>query len=295
VAIDQTNAKIYYQCSQNGNCGGIQDNSDGTQTRLRFGPKVGSTRFTADAPLVIDPTNPSVLYIGGNVLDRAADRGATFTQISPSDPNDLPGPPPAEQEQDPVYANTYATISAIAPAAANPDPNGYVSTIYVGTDTPATCGRPPTPARPGRSKPGCPSPGVNSITVDPANANRAWVAFSGFRAGDDGSLLYETSNGGATWTSVSGILPNAPIEDVVFDRASNAIYVSTDLGVFWAHVPPAGGGHAPPSTPQWFRVGAGLPATPDMDLKINGSDTKLLAGTFGRGLWEVTLPTAKHG
>jgi hypothetical protein len=32
-----------------------------------------------------------------------------------------------------------------------------------------------------------------------------------------------------------------------------------------------------------------------MDLKINGSDTKLLAGTFGRGLWEVTLPTANNG
>jgi len=42
-------------------------------------------------------------------------------------------------------------------------------------------------------------------------------------------------------------------------------------------------------------LGASLPATPDMDLKINGSDTKLLAGTFGRGLWEVTLPAANNG
>jgi hypothetical protein len=93
---------------------------------------------------------------------------------------------------------------------------------------------------------------------------------------------------------VSGILPNAPIEDVVFDHASNAMYVVTDLGVFWARVPPAGG-HAPPRPLQWLRVGAGLPATPDMDLKINGADTRLLAGTFGRGLWEVTLPTARNG
>ena len=42
-------------------------------------------------------------------------------------------------------------------------------------------------------------------------------------------------------------------------------------------------------------LGASLPATPDMDLKINGSDTKLLAGTFGRGLWEVTLSAANNG
>ena len=42
-------------------------------------------------------------------------------------------------------------------------------------------------------------------------------------------------------------------------------------------------------------MGAGLPATPDMDLKINGSDTRLLVGTFGRGIWEVTLPTVHNG
>src|ERR1700748_3146069 len=94
---------------------------------------------------------------------------------------------------------------------------------------------------------------------------------------------------------VSGILPNAPIENVIFDHASSAIYVETDLGVFWARVPPAGGGQAPPTPLRCFRVGSGLPATPDMDLKINGSDTKLLAGTFGRGLWEVTLPHATSG
>jgi len=293
VAIDQTNEKIYYQCSQNGNCGGVQDNSDGTQTALRFGRHLATaTRFTADAPLVIDPTNPAVLYLGGNVLARSTDRGATWTQVSPSDPNDLPGPPPAEEEQDPVYANTYATISAIAPATTNPDPNGYASTLYVGTDT-GYLWKTTDAGQNWTQQTGLPQLWVNSITVDPSNADRAWVAFSGFRTGDDGSHLYETTNGGATWTSVSGILPNAPIEDVVFDRASNAIYVATDLGVFWAHVPPAGGGHSPPATPQWFRLGTGLPATPDMDLKINGSDTKLLVGTFGRGLWEVKLPTAK--
>ena len=48
---------------------------------------------------------------------------------------DAVGQPAPEEEQDPVYANSYATISAIAPAVVNPDPNGYASTIYVGTDT----------------------------------------------------------------------------------------------------------------------------------------------------------------
>ncbi len=294
VAIDQTNQDIYYQCSQNGFCGGVHDNSDGTQTTLRFGPKAGSTRFTADAPFVIDPTSPSVLYLGGNVLDRSTDRGATWTQISPSDPNDLPGlPPPGESEQDPVYANTYATISAIGPATTNQDRSGYASTIYVGTDT-GYLWKTSDAGQAWTQLGGLPQLWVNSIAVDPADANRAWVAFSGFRAGDDGSHLYETTDGGAQWHSVSGILPNAPIEDAVFDHSGSALYVATDLGVFWARVPPAGGGLAPPTPLAWNRVGAGLPATPDMDLTIDGGDTTLFAGTFGRGIWRVPLPTAKH-
>ena len=141
---------------------------------------------------------------------------------------------------------------------------------------------------------GLPQLWVNSIAVNPANANRAWVAFSGFRIGDDGSHLYETTNGGATWTSVSGILPNAPIENVIFDHATapSTWRLTSACSGPTSRRPAAG---SAPTPLHWFRVGSGLPATPDMDLKINGSDTKLLVGTFGRGLWEVTLPTANNG
>ena len=288
VAIDPSNNALYYQCSQNGSCGGVQDNANGTQTTLRFGHKAGNTRFTTDAPLVIDPTNPAVLYIGGNVLDRSVDHGQTWTQISPSDPNDLPGPPPTETENDPVYANTYATISAIAPAAAGADPNGYASTIYVGTDTgyvwkTADAGQTWTQLT------GLPQLWVNAIVVDPADASRAWVAFSGFRVGDDTAHIYETTDGGATWTPVDRTLPDAPVEDILYDAAGDSLYASTDLGVFWARIPPG----APQATPlNWKRVGTGLPVTPDMSLQVDGSDTTLFVGTFGRGIWKIPLPTS---
>lgn len=288
VAIDPADEDIYYQCSQNGACGGVEDNpATGTQTTIRFGRKPG-TRFTTDAPLVIDPTNPSVLYIGGNVLDRSTDGGATWTQISPSDPDDLPGPPPAETENDPVYANTYATISAIAPATTDPDPNGYASTIYVGTDT-GYVWKTTDAGQTWTQMTGLPQLWVNSITVDPTNANRAWVAFSGFRVGDETAHLYETTDGGATWVPVDGKLPNAPVEDVIFDQPHSMLYVATDLGVFYAKEPP---GAKQPTPLEWKRVGTQLPATPDMDLKIDGSDTTLFVGTFGRGIWKIPLPTS---
>ena len=46
VAIDPTNDKIYYQCSQNAFCGGVQDNGDGTQTTLHFGSRLASGHGT---------------------------------------------------------------------------------------------------------------------------------------------------------------------------------------------------------------------------------------------------------
>jgi photosystem II stability/assembly factor-like uncharacterized protein len=288
VAIDPSNDKIYYQCSQNASCGGIQDNATG-QTTLRFGSKVGSTRFTTDAPLVLDPSNPAVVYVGGNVLDRSLNHGSTFTQMSPSDPNDLPGLP-SESENDPTYANTYATITAIAPGAQNPNPGtgsgSYASTVYVGTDTGLVWKTTDAGVTWTQLTNGLPTLWVNSIAVDPSDNDHAIVAFSGFRVGDDTSHLYETTDGGSTWTSISGNLPNAPVEDVALDDADNLIVAATDLGVYYLRDP----ADLPLAPTSWHGLGTLLPQTPDMDLKIDGTGTNLFVGTFGRGIYYLPLP-----
>ncbi|MFD1047902.1 WD40/YVTN/BNR-like repeat-containing protein, partial [Kibdelosporangium lantanae] len=127
VLIDYSNHNMYYECSQVGVCHRHQD-QDGTSLSINLGPR-HSTRITTDAPIVLDPNNPGVVYFGGNVLDRSTDFGNNFTQISP--PGDfLTGPvPPNEDDQGPFYANEYATITWIAPARTDPN------TIYLGTDT----------------------------------------------------------------------------------------------------------------------------------------------------------------
>ena len=93
---------------------------------LPFGSRGSGLRCTTDAPLVLDPTTPSTLYLGCNVLSRSTNRGATWTTIAPV--NLLTGPEPAGGEQDPLYAHQYPTISAIG--VSKSDPN----TIYAGTD-----------------------------------------------------------------------------------------------------------------------------------------------------------------
>jgi len=273
VLIDPTNHNIYYECLQVGSCRRHVDSGGVSQT-FNFGAR-HSSRITTDAPLVLDPSNPSVVYFGGNVLDRSTDRGATFTQISP--PGDaLTGPvPPEENDLGPFYANEYATITWIAPAKTEPN------TIYVGTDT----GRLWKTTDLGATwtefaGEGLPVRWVNAIVVDPTDANHVFVGFSGYREGDDSANVWETTDGGADWTNISGNLPNAPVEMITYDQPSDQLYAATDFGVFYLKN----------GKKDWARLGTGLPNTSVLDVKLSGDGQTLYAATFGRSVWKIALP-----
>ena len=120
---------------------------------LRQQPGSGGTRFTTDAPLVLDPTNPAVVYpVAGNVLDRSLNHGSTFTQISPSDPNDLPGCLPSESDYRSDVREHLRDDLGDRPGRSEPESRpGYANTIYVGTDTGLVWKTTDAGAKPGRS------------------------------------------------------------------------------------------------------------------------------------------------
>jgi photosystem II stability/assembly factor-like uncharacterized protein len=272
VLIDYSNHNVYYECLQVGSCRRHED-VNGTTTTTNFGQR-HSSRITTDAPIVLDPNNPSVVYFGGNVLDRSTDQGKTFTQISP--PGDfLTGPvPPEENDLGPFYANEYATITWIAPAKTD------ANTIYVGTDT----GRLWVTHDLGQhwtefTGKGLPTRWVNAIVVDPTDANHVYVAYSGYREGDLAANVWETTDGGNTWQNISGNMPNAPVEMLTYDQAGQTLYAATDLGLFYDKN----------GKKNWARVGRGLPDTPVLDVKISGDDKTLYAATFGRSVWSIPI------
>ncbi|WP_132114823.1 WD40/YVTN/BNR-like repeat-containing protein [Actinocrispum wychmicini] len=272
VLIDPTNHNTYYECSQVGSCRRHQD-MDGTSMTINLGAR-HSTRTTTDAPIVLDPTNPAVVYFGGNVLDRSTDFGNNFTQISP--PGDfLTGPvPPKEDDKGPFYANEYATITWIAPAKTDPN------TIYLGTDTGRLWRTNDLGAHwtefTGK---GLPTRWVNAIVVDPTDARHVFVAFSGYREGDLAANIWETENGGRSWDNISGRLPNGPVEMLTYDQPRRRLYAATDLGVFVNR----------DGRSSWRRVGRGLPNTSVLDIKITGDGRTLYAATFGRSVWSVRI------
>jgi photosystem II stability/assembly factor-like uncharacterized protein len=126
---------------------------------------------------------------------------------------------------------------------------------------------------------------IAGIAIDPADAsgNTAYLGFNGFsRRFTEGpgagiGHIWKTTDGGATWTDISGNFPDVPVNDIVI-RGGKFI-VATDLGVVLS----SDGGST------WSRLGAGLPITTVMDITV-GPDGLLYAATHGRGIWSITAP-----
>ncbi|MEO6999042.1 MAG: hypothetical protein ABI112_13250 [Terracoccus sp.] len=118
---------------------------------------------------------------------------------------------------------------------------------------------------------------IAGVSVDPTNGAHAYAAINGYsRRWIDGAgngVVFETTDGGATWRDLSGNLPDAPGDAVVV--AAGKIILATDVGVFAADL-------SAPTT--WSRLGKALPNAPVNNLTIapNGD---VVAATHGRGIW----------
>ncbi len=119
---------------------------------------------------------------------------------------------------------------------------------------------------------------VTRVMVDPVNAQVAYATFSGFRSGVELPYVLKTSDGGTTWSSIVGNLPQAPVNDIVV--VGSTLYVASDVGVYSS----ANGGR------KWRAAATGLPNVPVTDLEYRAASNALYAATFGRGMFMLTLP-----
>lgn len=258
--INPTNENNYYACAQYGACSGFDDGQS-------FNLNVISQRFPYFMQMELQPGDPSVLYAGGNELNRSTDGGRTFTALTA----DL-GHGRAGHDRNPLYRDHYGTISAIGVSASDPD------TIWVGTDN----GYLDRSTDGGSSFVELPPPveprlWISRITVDPRNADVVYVAFSGYRKGKDAPYILRTTDGGSTWTTISANLPHAPVDDVVV--VGKDLYAATDVGVFWS----------PKRDVQWHSLGTAMPNLVVTDLRYEPTNGRLYASTFGMGVWAIRL------
>jgi hypothetical protein len=131
--------------------------------------------------------------------------------------------------------------------------------------------------------PNLPNRYVAALTTDPANPAHVYAVFSGFSrhwipdAGD--GHVFESKNGGATWTDITGNLPDIPGDDLVVSHGH--LVVATDNAVFVADTRKPG---------KWSALGRGLPHVVAADLTVTPDGRQIMVATHGRGLWRIAAP-----
>lgn len=139
------------------------------------------------------------------------------------------------------------------------------------------------------------SPGrfVSGITVDPENANRAWITFTGYNENTPATpghifqVDFDPAAGTATWTNIdngNGPLGDLPVTSVARDSSTGTLYVGTDFTVLADKVSADGTYDG-----NWRPAADGMPQVEITDLKIDPSSHTLYAGTHGRGIWQLAL------
>jgi hypothetical protein len=138
--------------------------------------------------------------------------------------------------------------------------------------------------------PGDPPRYPSAIYVDPADANHAWITYSGFNAktpdtpGHVFEVRFVPAQGpqaaSATFVALDGLgrngfgdIPATSI--VVSDRGT--IYVGTDFGVVQKQR----------NSPVWHLPAAGLPNVTVADLVYVPERGVIYAGTHGQGVWQL--------
>jgi hypothetical protein len=131
-----------------------------------------------------------------------------------------------------------------------------------------------------------PNRAVSQVLADANDrtGNTVYATFSGFNGSTPTTpghvFVSRNGLGAATWTNISGDLPDIPANAIAVD-GTGAVYVGTDIGVFRTT---DGGAH-------WTQLNNGLPNVAVFGLAMDRTG-KLVAATHGRGMFELLKNSA---
>ncbi len=240
-------------------------------------------RFNWDSPIAFAPPvdaaasgGPAVAWFGGNVIFQSADRGETWSVISPDltrnvKEHQVPsGGPLAKDVSGAEYSDTILYIEG------SPIDRGE---IWVGTDDGyAQLTRDGGAHWENVTPPGTPEYArVETVAPSPLVAGTAYAVADNHRLGDYAPYAFVTHDYGKTWAKiVSGLPANQYVRTIrpdlrnanlLFAGTENGLWVSFDAGASW----------------QDFRMN--LPVVSVRDIHVQPQFDDLVIATHGRDVW----------
>ncbi len=280
IAFDPDSPRLVYATTINGRL--TEYDSDTTLQRsiipypeMVYGKNSRDLEYRANwnAPVVLSPHDPSVIYYGTQVLLQSRDRGTNWTEISP----DLTRNDPVKQGRnggpltpENVGAEFYNTIFYIVES---PHEQG---TIWVGTDDGLVhltrdggeTWTNVSPEHPAEAM-------INAIEVSPHDAAAVYLAVAGYKLNDFSPYIYKGTDYGGQWQRIDEGLPEDTFVRVV--RADPArkglLYAGTEAGMFVSFN----------DGDDWQSLKLNLPSVPITDLSVRHGN--LVAATQGRAFW----------
>jgi hypothetical protein len=290
---------IYYESQFGGSSRQNLSTGETSQLAVRLTPEQVTAgepalRYQWNAPIVLSPHNPGIVYIASQYVWRSLSRGAigTFQKISP----DLTK---ASKEKIALSRKTnlqWATIYSFAESAKKPgiywvgtdDGNVQLSTDSGATWTNITNQFYDTA---GKAKPGIKGDlipydrWVKRVVPSAFDEKVCYVAFSGYRThNEDKTWLFVTKDLGKTWADISGGLNN-PVFDVEEDPDNaNVLYLGTDNGI-WVTIDQG---------QTWSAFTTSQPTMVIRDMAIQKRDREMAIGTYARGFWIADIGPIKE-
>jgi hypothetical protein len=228
-------------------------------------------RFNWTPPIALSPHDPSVVYVGAQVVFRSGDRGDHWTEISP----DLTTDEDAKQHGEGHISFCTLTTLAESPVQAGViwagADDGKVQVTRDGGETWFDCTA-------GIAEAGGPVAfWVSRVFPSPHAAGTCFVAKTGLRFDDFRPCLYKTEDFGETWSSIASNLPadkalNAVVQDaenpeLLFAGTEQGVYITLDGGM------------------KWFPFTNNMPWVKVTDLVIHPRESDLVVGTYGRSIF----------
>jgi photosystem II stability/assembly factor-like uncharacterized protein len=251
------------------------------------GPPAGQKyRFNWNSPIVFSPHDKTTVYLAGNVVFKSDDFGKTWTQISndltTNDPEKLKdaGGPVAIENTGAEYHSTIISV------AESPVQKGQ---IWAGTDDgnlqlTSDGGKNWSNIARNVSGVAANSP-VSHVEPSRTGASTAYVSFDRHMFDDFRPYIFKTTDGGKSWTSISGNLPAKAYVQIVREdpKNTNLLYAGTELGLFASY----NGGK------DWFSLNLkNLPNVSVHDIIVHPRENDLILATHGRSIWIFDDATA---